>query len=177
MSRIAKKPILIPAGVTVTVDGKTVMVKGKAGTLERTLSRFVNAQVDGSTVVLSTTGNSGQAKASWGAEAAHIRNMMAGSEKAYERTLIMEGVGFKVVIAGKKMTFSLGFSHPIIVTIPEALTVTTEKGEIKIVGINKDEVGQFAANIRKLKEPEPYKGKGIRYSDEVVRRKQGKRAV
>jgi large subunit ribosomal protein L6 len=177
MSRIAKKPITIPAGVTVTVSGKEVHVKGKAGTLVRTLSRFINAKVDGSVVLLDVVGNGGQARASWGTEAAHIRNMMAGAEKAYEKKLIMEGVGFKVAIAGKKMTFNLGFSHPIVVMIPEGLTVTSEKGEITIQGINKDEVGQFAANIRKLKEPEPYKGKGIRYSTEVLRRKQGKRAV
>lgn len=177
MSRIAKKPIVIPAGVTVTVSGKEVHVKGKAGTLVRTLSRFINAKVDGSVVTLDVIGNGGQARASWGTEAAHIRNMMAGADKAYEKKLIMEGVGFKVAIAGKKMTFNLGFSHPIVVMIPEGLTVTTEKGEITVQGINKDEVGQFAANIRKLKEPEPYKGKGIRYSTEVLRRKQGKRAV
>jgi large subunit ribosomal protein L6 len=177
MSRIAKKPIIIPAGVTVTVNGKEVSVKGKAGTLVRTLSRFIDAKVDGNVITLDVRSNSGQAKSSWGSEAAHLRNMMKGVDAPYTKKLIMEGVGFKVAIAGKKMTFSLGFSHPVVVEIPDGLTVTTEKGEITVTGINKDEVGQFAANIRKLKEPEPYKGKGIRYADEVLRRKQGKRAV
>lgn len=177
MSRIAKKPITIPAGVTVTVDGKVLSVKGKTGTLSRTLSRFVNAKVDGNVVTFDIVGNGGQARASWGTEAAHLRNMIAGAEKMYEKKLIMEGVGFKVAIAGKKMTFNLGFSHPIVVMMPEGVTATAEKNDITITGVNKDEVGQFAANIRALKKPEPYKGKGIRYSDEVIRRKQGKRAV
>lgn len=177
MSRIAKKPIIIPSGVTVTVTGKEVVVKGKVGTLTRTLSRFINATVDGAVIALDVIGNSGQARSSWGSEAAHLRNMMAGVEKPYEKKLIMEGVGYKVAVAGKKMTFSLGFSHPVVVEIPEGITVAVEKGEITVTGIHKDQVGQFAANLRKLKEPEPYKGKGIRYSTEVVRRKQGKRAV
>jgi large subunit ribosomal protein L6 len=177
MSRLAKKPIVIPAGVTVTISGQSVVVKGKNGELKHKMSRFITGKVEGTEANLDVSGNSTQAKSSWGTEAAHIRNMIAGVQTPFTKKLVVEGIGFKFTIAGKKITFSLGFSHPVVVMIPDGLTVTAEKNEITIAGMEKAAVGQFAANIRSLKEPEPYKGKGIRYSDEVVRRKQGKRAV
>lgn len=177
MSRLAKKPITIPAGVTVTIDGASISVKGKGGELKHTLNRFITATIEGSIITLALQGNSIQARASWGTEAALIKNMIEGVQKPFEKKLMVEGIGFKVAIAGKKMTFALGFSHPVVVEIPQGLTVTADKNEITIQGIDKNAVGQFAANLRSLKKPEPYKGKGIRYSNEVIRRKQGKRAV
>jgi large subunit ribosomal protein L6 len=177
MSRLAKKPIIIPAGTTVTLTGTAVTVKGKGGELKHTLSRFVKAALEGSEMTIKAEGNSAQARASSGTEVAHIRNMIAGVNKPFEKKLVIEGIGYRATIAGKKINFQIGKSHPVEVTIPATLTATLEKSEITISGINKYEVGQFAANIRALKKPEPYKGKGIRYSTEVIRRKQGKRAA
>ncbi len=177
MSRLAKKPIIIPAGTTVTITGTGVSVKGKGGELKHTLSRFVKATMNGSEIHIKAEGNSTQARASSGTEVAHIRNMIAGVNKPFEKKLTIEGIGYRAALAGKKITFQVGKSHPVEIAIPASLTATLEKNEITISGINKYEVGQFAANIRSLKKPEPYKGKGIRYSNEVIRRKQGKRAA
>jgi large subunit ribosomal protein L6 len=177
MSRLAKKPIIIPAGITVTLDGTKVTVKGKGGELKHILSRFVSAKVTGSEMTIKAEGNSTQSRASSGTEVAHIRNMIAGVTTPFQKKLIIEGIGYRATITGKKINLQIGKSHPVEVTVPATLTATLEKSEITITGIDKAEVGQFAANIRELKKPEPYKGKGIRYSDEVVRRKQGKRAA
>jgi large subunit ribosomal protein L6 len=177
MSRLAKKPIIIPAGTTVTISGTAVSIKGKGGELKHTLSRFVKATMNGSEIVIAAEGNSTQARASSGAEVAHLKNMIAGVNKPFEKKLIIEGIGYRAAIAGKKITFQIGKSHPVEVAIPANLTVTLEKSEITVSGISKYDVGQFAANLRSLKKPEPYKGKGIRYSTEVIRRKQGKRAA
>lgn len=177
MSRLAKKPIIIPEKTTVTQEGATVLVKGPLGELSRSFSPAVSVAIAGREITVSLRDASREHKALSGTTVAHIRNMIAGVAKPYEKKLLIEGVGFKADAQGDKLNLALGFSHPVVVLVPQGITVKTEKGVINISGINKDAVGQFAAKIRALKEPEPYKGKGIRYSDEVIRRKQGKKTA
>lgn len=177
MSRIAKKPIIIPAGVTVAIADSTVTVKGKGGEIQRTFRPLIGITTATDRVLLEPKSDSRLAKALWGTYAAHIRNMMAGVAKPFVKQLIIEGVGYRANVQGTKLALSVGYSHPVELAIPVGITVTSEKGLITITGIDKEAVGQFAANVRAKKVPEPYKGKGIRYSDEVIRRKQGKKVV
>ena len=177
MSRIAKKPIAIPTGVSVAVADSTVTVKGKGGELKRTFRPLITITTDAQTVTLVPASESRLAKALWGTYASHIRNMMEGVAKPFVKQLIIEGVGYKANVQGNKIVFNIGLSHPAELMIPAGLTVTSEKGVMTITGIDKEVVGQFSANVRAMKVPEPYKGKGIRYSTEVVRRKQGKKVV
>jgi large subunit ribosomal protein L6 len=177
MSRIGKKPVVIPEKTEVTVSGSVVTVKGPLATLVRDFQNPVTITVVEKTVVVEPTRNSKDAKSAWGAVSAHIANMVAGVNKPFEKKLVIEGIGYKADVKGTEMTLNLGFSHPIKVVIPKELKVTTEKGLITIVGSNIEMVGRFAAEIRDLKKPEPYKGKGIMYQGEVVRRKQGKKTV
>jgi len=177
MSRIAKKPIAIPTGVTVAVSDSTVSVKGKGGELKRTFRPIISIKTEANTVVLEPASDSRLAKALWGTYASHIRNMMEGVSKPYTKQLLIEGVGYRATVQGTKIVLAVGYSHPVELVIPAGITVTAEKGVITITGIDKEAVGQFAANVRAKKVPEPYKGKGIRYSTEVIRRKQGKKVV
>lgn len=177
MSRIGKQNIVIPQGTTVTVDGHTVTVKGPLGELSRTFTRNVTITVADDAVKVTPQKETPELSAIWGTTASHIVNMIAGVNKAYEKKLILEGVGFRVELKGKELAMQLGFSHPVNLPIPEGLTVTVEKNNITISGIDKELVGQFAAKVRDQKPPEPYKGKGMRYEDEVIRRKEGKRAA
>ena len=177
MSRLAKKPIIIPEKITVTLDGTTVLVKGPLGELSRTFPPVVTVAIVDKEITISLKDALREHKALAGTAVAHIKNMIAGVATPYEKKLLIEGVGFKADAKDTTLTMALGFSHPAIVPIPKGITVKTEKGVINISGINKDEVGQFAAKVRAFKEPEPYKGKGIRYSDEVIRRKQGKKTA
>jgi large subunit ribosomal protein L6 len=178
MSKIGKQELMIPAGVTVTVSGNKVTVKGKGGELSKTFDeRLVSVNIADGKVTVSKKGADKKATQLWGTMAAHIKNMIAGVEKPFEKKLIIEGVGYKWDLKGKEIVLALGFSHPVNVSIPEGLTVKIDKGNMDISGIDKELVGSFAMRIRKLKLPEPYKGKGIRYSDEVIRRKQGKRSA
>lgn len=177
MSRLAKKPIEIPANTEVTLASGVLSVKGPLGTLSKPMKDDVSIEVKDSQVHVTPAKKSLFAKALVGTYASHIINMVAGVNKAYEKKLIVEGVGFKADMQGKKLVMALGFSHPVEVDVPEGLTVTAEKNEITVTGINKEQVGEFTASVRALKKPEPYKGKGIRYIDEVIRRKQGKKAV
>lgn len=177
MSRIGKNPIAIPAKTEVTVADGVVAVKGPLGELRRRLVSEVAITVEGSEVQASPTSESGAARALWGTYASHLRNMIAGVNEPFVKKLIVEGVGFKSNVAGKTLTLDLGFSHDVPVEIPDGLTVTAEKNLITISGIDKEQVGQFAADVRALKKPEPYKGKGIRYEDETIRRKQGKKTA
>jgi large subunit ribosomal protein L6 len=128
-------------------------------------------------VVLNVQRNDKFSKSLWGTYASHIKNMIKGVETPYQKKLILEGVGFKSEVKGKTFNFALGFSHPIIVSIPEGIVATAEKNNITISGVDKELVGSFTAAIRALKKPEPYKGKGMRYENEVIRRKQGKKTV
>ncbi|MDP1729288.1 MAG: 50S ribosomal protein L6 [archaeon] len=177
MSRIGKQEILIPTGVQVTRSGTTLTVKGSKGTLTKDFRDDVNIVIANKMVTLNIKRNDKFSKSLWGTYASHIKNMIQGVETPYQKKLILEGVGFKSEVKGKEIVFALGFSHPVIVKIPEGLTVTAEKNNITVSGIDKELVGSFTASVRALKKPEPYKGKGMRYEGEVIRRKQGKKTV
>lgn len=177
MSRLAKQPIRVPTKTEVSVTQGTISVKGPKGTLKRAGHRLINVEVGAEGVQVSTKAISIEARAALGSYASHVRNMIEGVNSGFTKKLLIEGVGYKWDVAGKTLNLSLGFSHPVKVAIPEGLTVTIDKGILSISGFDKELVGQFAANVRALKAPEPYKGKGIRYEGEVIRRKQGKKAA
>lgn len=178
MSRLAKKPIIIPAKTEVTLgEGNVVTVKGPLGTLVRAFPKVAVITITGSEIQVTLSSTHRDFKALLGTVASHIINMVEGVNKAYEKKLLYEGVGYKADAQGQKLTMALGFSHPVILEAPAGVALKTEKGSITISGIDKEAVGQFAATVRSWKEPEPYKGKGIRYSDEVIRRKQGKKTA
>ena len=177
MSRIGKKVITIPEKTTVeVVDGK-VTVKGPLGVLSTTLHSDVSVAQSPEGLTVSISHVDPQTAALWGTFAAHILNMIEGVNKGFSKKLIVEGIGYKADVKGADLVMALGFSHPVVMKIPDGLKVTTEKGTITITGIDKEVLGQFAAGIRDWKKPEPYKGKGIRYDGEYVRRKQGKKSV
>jgi len=177
MSRIGKQEILIPKGVTVTQTGDTITVSGSKGKISKIFRDDITFTISADKIILNIKRNDKFSKALWGTYASHLKNMIKGVETPYQKKLILEGVGFKSEIKGKEFNFALGFSHPVIVPIPEGINATTEKNNITISGIDKELVGSFTAAIRALKKPEPYKGKGMRYEDEVIRRKQGKKTV
>ena len=178
MSKIGKQELVIPTGVTVTVNVDTLTIKGKGGELVKKFdTRLVEIKIADGKATVSKKGSDKKATQLWGTMAAHIKNMIKGVETPYTKKLLVEGVGFKWELKGDIVNLSLGFSHPITMKVPAGLTVKTDKGVMDITGIDKELVGLFAKNIRQLKTPEPYKGKGIRYSDEVIRRKQGKRSA
>lgn len=177
MSRLGKKPITIPEKTTVTIAEDVVTVTGPLGKLEMSYKPVVEILIENNTVVLKPLNEELETLALWGTYSSIIDNLVTGVNKEYEKRLIIEGVGFKAEVKGDSVSMNLGFSHPVIVKIPKTLKVVMEKDNMIITGIDKAEVGQFAANIRAYKKPEPYKGKGIRYSDEVVRRKEGKKTT
>lgn len=181
MSRIGKQEILIPTAVKVTQSGDTLSVVGPKGSLSRAFRDDITILVSGASITLNIKRNDKFSKSLWGTYASHIKNMIKGVETPYVKKLILEGVGFKseVKANGKnsEIHFALGFSHPVVVKIPEGLTVTAEKNNITVTGIDKELVGSFTAGVRALKKPEPYKGKGMRYENEVIRRKQGKKTA
>ena len=183
MSRIGKQEIVIPAGVLVTQSDNTLTVKGPKGTLSKIFRDDIVITITDKIITLNIKRNDKFSKSLWGTYASHIKNMIKGVETPYQKKLILEGVGFKSEIkparagGGKEIHFALGFSHPVIVPIPDTITVTAEKNNIIITGIDKELVGSFTAGLRALKKPEPYKGKGIRYENEIIRRKQGKKTV
>ncbi|HDH04053.1 MAG TPA: 50S ribosomal protein L6 [Candidatus Campbellbacteria bacterium] len=177
MSRIGKKPIEIPENVEIKIEDGNVTVKGPLGELKRQFKDSVSIKQKEGFVVLNPERNSKAVFSLWGTYSSHIKNMIEGATKGFEKKLVVVGIGYKAQTEGKNLVLNLGFSHPIKMTIPEGLKVVVEKNIISISGINKEEVGDFSAKIRILKKPEPYKGKGIRYENEVVRRKAGKKAA
>lgn len=177
MSRIGKQEIIIPASVKVTQNGNIVTVAGPKGTLNKEFRDDITINISENTITLNIKRNDKFSKSLWGTYASHIKNMIQGVETPYQKKLILEGVGFKSDVKGKELQLALGFSHPVVVQIPEELTVTAEKNNITVTGIDKELVGSFTAEVRALKKPEPYKGKGMRYENEVIRRKQGKKTV
>ncbi|MES2953641.1 MAG: 50S ribosomal protein L6 [Patescibacteria group bacterium] len=181
MSRIGKQPIEIPSGVEIKFEPlkvhTNVMVKGPLGTLSRPFSNDIALKHEGSTLTLKPTAESIFLNALWGTYASHLGNMVAGVTKGFSKKLQIEGIGYKADVVGTTLVLSLGFSHQVKMPIPATIKVTSEKGLLTITGPDKELVGQFAASVRALKVPEPYKGKGIRYDTEVVRRKQGKKSV
>ena len=175
MSRIGRMPIAIPAGVTVEVaENNKVTVKGPKGTLERVLPAEMEIKVEGAEIVVSRPNDLKKMKSLHGLTRTLINNMVVGVTAGYEKKLEVNGVGYKVSKAGKKLTLSLGFSHPVEMEDPEGIETTVDNNVIIVKGIDKEKVGQFAAEIRDKRRPEPYKGKGIKYADEVIRRKVGK---
>ena len=177
MSRIGKLPIKIPAGVEMTVQGGEIIVKGKGGTLRRALHPAVAVKVENGEALVSPAQSSRLARALWGTYAAHVRNMVAGVSTPFTKKLQVEGIGYRAELSGNSLKLQVGFSHPVLVAVPEGVSASVEKNTISISGADKERVGQFAASVRAIKKPEPYKGKGIRYEGEVVRRKQGKKAA
>lgn len=177
MSRIGKQIIQIPAGTDVSVASDAIQVKGKGGTLSKPMHPSIKISVANGTAQVETANNSRLARALWGTYAAHLKNMIAGVNTPFVKKLQIEGIGYRAELAGKNLKLALGFSHPVIVAIPDGVTAVVEKNIITISGADKEKVGQFAASIRELKKPEPYKGKGIRYEGEHVRQKQGKKAA
>jgi large subunit ribosomal protein L6 len=177
MSRVGKKPLAIPAGVDIKVDGNVIAVKGSKGQLSITLDPHVKVAVEGTELNVSVKDPEDvKQRALWGLSRRLIENMVIGVTKGYSKQLEINGVGFKVALAGKTLKLDVGFSHDVEYVVPADLTVTVEKNVITVSGIDKQRVGEIAAQIRRIKKPEPYKGKGIKYVDEVIHRKAGKAA-
>ena len=177
MSRIGKKIITLPEKTEINVSGGSVSVKGPLGVLTRPLHPVIEVKISGNEVSVLPKKLTLESRALWGTYASHLTNMISGVNKPFEKKLILEGIGFKSEVKDDKILLALGFSHPVVVLIPGGLKVTAEKNVITISGSDKEEVGQLASKLRSLKKPEPYKGKGMRYSDEVIKRKQGKKLV
>ncbi len=176
MSRVAKAPVAIPANVTITLSGQDIKVKGPIGELSHTIHSDVVVSQEENNIVTNVVADAKCAWAQAGTVRALINNMVEGTSKGFEKKLLLNGVGYRAKAAGKSLDLSLGFSHPISHAIPEGITVETpSQTEIILKGADKQLVGQTAANIRAYRKPEPYKGKGIRYSDENVRRKEAKK--
>jgi large subunit ribosomal protein L6 len=176
MSRLAKKPTA--AGkADVSVTGGTLTVKGSKGTLTKRVHPSVGITVDNGQVTIVPKDRSRLAKALTGTYASNVKNMVQGVETPFVKKLILDGVGYKMEVKGKDVVLSVGFSHTVPLTIPDDVSAKVEKNVMTLESINKESVGQFAANIRRVKPPEPYLGKGIRYDNEIIRRKQGKKAV
>jgi len=175
MSRIGRMPIAIPAGVTVDIaENNLVTVKGPKGTLEKTLPTEMEIKVEGEEVVVTRPNDLKKMKSLHGLTRSLIQNMVTGVTEGYQKTLEVNGVGYRATKQGNKIVLNLGFSHPVEMTDPDGIESTVDGNNIIIKGIDKEKVGQYAADIRDKKRPEPYKGKGIKYSDEVIRRKVGK---
>jgi large subunit ribosomal protein L6 len=178
MSRVGKQIVKIPAKTEVNLSGVTLVVKGDKGELKRDFkTKIIAINITGDEITFEPKNEENATKALWGTYASHVKNMIKGVNEGFQKKLVIEGVGFKSEVTGSTIKLSLGFSHPVIIEIPTDLTVTAEKNVVTITGNDKESVGQFAAKIRDLKRPEPYKGKGIRYDGEYIRRKQGKKAV
>ena len=176
MSRIGKKPVAVPAGVTATVTGQTVKVKGAKGELSFVVPDRVNVVMDNGAIAVQPRDETKQARAMWGMSRSQVANLVEGVSKGYEKKLEINGVGYRAAVAGKVLKLALGYSHEIDFEIPAGITIATPKPtEILVSGIDKQRVGQVAAEIRELRGPEPYKGKGIKYSDEFIFRKEGKK--
>lgn len=176
MSRIGKKPVAIPAGVTATVEGQTVAVKGAKGALKFTCADEVAVKMEGGMISVTPRSQSKRARAMWGTARASVNNLVVGVTKGFEKKLEITGVGYKAAVAGKNLNLSLGYSHDVIFPIPDGIAIAAPKPtELTITGIDKRQVGQVAAEIREWRGPEPYKGKGVKYVDEFIFRKEGKK--
>ena len=176
MSKIGRKPINIPEGVDVKIDGSVVKVKGPKGELERKVNPGIKVEQKDNALGISLASKDTENRL-WGLERALINNLIIGVSQGFEKKLEVNGVGYRAAVAGKKLNLELGFSHPIEMEIPEGLEVKVQKNIISIAGIDRHKVGQFAANIRSQRPPEPYKGKGIKYVEEQIIRKEGKKAA
>lgn len=177
MSRIGKQPVAVPAGVEVTIDGNTVTVKGPKGELTRSFPSMMTIRREGDDIVVECPDDSREAKSFHGLTRTLVSNMVEGVSAGFSKKLQLVGVGYRAALKGRDLEMQLGYSHPVLVQAPENITFEVpSQTEIVVSGPSKEQVGQVAANIRKWRKPEPYKGKGIRYEGEVVRRKLGKAA-
>jgi len=177
MSRVGKQIIELPEKVEYNRQGNVVTIKGPLGILSREFNPQIEIVKEGNVITLKPIKLNVDTNALWGTVGAHLRNMILGVTKGYEKKLVIEGVGYRAALTGDKLTFNLGLSHPVILPLPAGIKVAVDKGNLTVNGIDKDLVGQFAADIRDLKKPEPYKGKGIHYEGEVIRRKEGKKVT
>lgn len=177
MSRIGKQAITLPEKTEVEVSGGIVTVKGPLGELRRELHPAVRVEVEGREARVVPVRESIETSAIWGTFASHLRNMAEGVNKPFEKKLNIEGVGYRWEVRGDKLILNIGFSHPVELSIPSGLKVSADKGNLSVSGIDKEVVGQFAAKVRLQRKAEPYKGKGIKYEGEIVRRKQGKKSA
>lgn len=177
MSRLGKLPVTIPSGVTVTLENGVLTVKGPKATLSREVrEKDVAVNIDGDTVTFIPQ-ETNKAKALWGTYASHLHNMIAGVTEGFTKVLEIEGVGYRAEVKGNDLVLNVGYSHAVNMPIPESVSAEVQKNVITLTGYDKEELGQFAADVRKVKTPEPYKGKGIHYQGEYIIRKQGKKAV
>jgi large subunit ribosomal protein L6 len=176
MSRIGKKAVAVPSGVTVTIEGQTVTVKGPKGQLSWTVAEEIEVKQDAGELTLTKRQDTQRAQAMWGLSRTLVANMVQGVTQGYEQTLELVGVGYRAAMKGQALSMQLGFSHDVDIPPPAGITfVVPKQTEIKISGIDKQMVGETAARIRRIRPPEPYKGKGVRYAGEKVRRKEGKK--
>jgi large subunit ribosomal protein L6 len=175
MSRIGRMPVTVPTGVDVTIDGREVLVKGPKGTLRHTVAAPIEVAKNDGVLTVTRPNDEGEVRALHGLSRSLIANMITGVTDGYSKTLEIVGVGYRVQAKGKDLEFSLGYSHPVVVVPPDGITFRVEAPTRFVVeGIDKQQVGEIAANIRKLRKPDPYKGKGVRYQGELIRRKVGK---
>ncbi|GJE02244.1 50S ribosomal protein L6 [Methylobacterium isbiliense] len=176
MSRVGKKPVTVPAGVTATVDGQTVKIKGSKGELSFRVPDQVEVTQENGAISVQPRSQTKEARAMWGLSRAQVANLVEGVTKGFEKKLEINGVGYRAAVAGKVLKLSLGYSHDIEYEIPAGITITTPRPvEIIVAGIDKQRVGQIAAEIREYRGPEPYKGKGVKYAGEFIFRKEGKK--
>ena len=177
MSRVGKKPILIPENVEVKIEGQKVIIKGPKGELSREIRPEIKVEVKGNQIFVFPKEETKKTKAFWGLTRTLLANMIKGVTEGYEKKLEIEGLGFKALVEGEDLKLLVGFTHPVAIKAPQDIKFSVEKNVITVSGIDKEKVGLVAATIRKVKPPEPYKGKGIRYQGEIVRRKVGKKVV
>jgi large subunit ribosomal protein L6 len=176
MSRVGKRPVAVPSGVTATVDGQLVKVKGSKGELSFVVPENVSVAMEDGAVAVNPRDETKDARAKWGMSRSQVANLVEGVTKGFERKLEINGVGYRAAVAGKVLKLSLGYSHDVEYAIPAGVTITTPKPtEVVVAGIDKRQVGQTAAEIREFRSPEPYKGKGVKYADEFIFRKEGKK--
>jgi large subunit ribosomal protein L6 len=176
MSRIGKKPVSVPSGVTASVEGQTVKVKGPKGALQFVVPDEVSVKMEDGKVKVDPRNESKRARSMWGTSRTLVSNLMTGVTKGFERKLEINGVGYRAAVQGKNLQLALGYSHDVLYPIPQGITITTPKPtEIVVAGIDSQKVGQVAAEIRRFRKPEPYKGKGIKYVNEYIFRKEGKK--
>jgi large subunit ribosomal protein L6 len=176
MSRVGKYPVEIPAGVQVAIVNRTLTAKGKLGELKLELTDKVDAKLEGGKVAVAPRGNSAPARMMWGTTRALVANMVKGVSTGYEKSMDITGTGFRAAVQGNNLVLNLGYSHDVVYPIPAGIKITCERPTaVKVAGVDKRQVGQVAAEIRAWREPEPYKGKGVRYTTETIRRKEGKK--
>lgn len=176
MSRIGKKPVAVPEGVAATVEGQTVTAKGPKGELKFVVNDEVLVKLENGEIVIDPRDESKNARSKWGMSRTQIQNILTGVKNGFERKLEINGVGYRATMQGRNLQLSLGFSHDVIYEAPEGISIACPKPtEIVVTGINKQQVGQVASGIRKYRKPEPYKGKGVKYAEERIVRKEGKK--